>query len=99
MTLQFKAGDEITIARGTYRNQTALVVEVSESPARYAAKLSGGALVLVNASNVRKPQEVSISARDLAEAFNAYAWPAEITELLDVLEAKVPGITAHVRQA
>lgn len=99
MTLQFKAGDEITIARGTYRNQTALVVEVSESKEQYAARLADGALVVVNAKNVRVPAEVSISAHDLAEAFNAYAWPAEITELLDALEAKVPGITAHVRLA
>lgn len=96
MTLQFKAGDEITIARGTYRNQTALVVEVSESKEQYVAKLADGALVLLNASNVRKSREVSISASDLGEVLSAYA--SEIpSEVFEALEAKVPGITTHVQ--
>ena len=96
MTLQFKAGDEITIARGKYRNQTALVVEASESPAQYAAKLADGTLTIVNAVNVRQPQEVSISAHDLADVLSVYAGGIP-SEVFESLEAKVPGITAHVR--
>lgn len=97
--MNFKTGDEITIARGTYRNQTATVLEVSGAKEQYAVKLSDGTLTVVNAKNVRVPSEVSISARDLADAFSIYAddFPEELMELLGALEKRAPGITAHVK--
>lgn len=94
----FKPGDEITIARGTYRKQTATVVEASNE--KYAVKLPDGTLAVINAVNVRTPAEVSISASDLADAFSIYAddFPVELVELLDALEKEVPGITAHIER-
>lgn len=91
--MDFKTGDELTISRGTYRNQTAIVVEASNE--KYAVKLADGTLTVINAVNVRKPAEATISASELADVLFAYV---EISpEFVEALDAKVPGISAYLR--
>lgn len=92
----FKTGDEISIMRGKHRNATAIVLDYSTATAEYAVKFADGGLGVINAVNVRVPDEPSITASQLAQAFGNDA--EEISDVVFArLEGLVPGITAHVK--
>lgn len=91
----FKTGDEISIMRGKHRNATALVLDYSSATAEYAVKFPDGSLGVINAVNVRVPDEATITASQLAQAFGEDARGVS-DQVWERLEALVPGITAHV---
>lgn len=95
--MQFKDGDEITVMRGLHRNEAALVIGVDATAQEYAVKFADGSFGLINAVNVRVPQEPTITAGQLAEAIGEYG--SEIpTPVLVALETLAPGITAKIVQ-
>jgi ribosomal protein L24 len=86
----FKTGDEISIMRGKHRGATAIVVDYSTG--QYAVKLPDGNLDVINAVNVRVPDEPTITASQLGQAFGDEGH--EISNaVFERLEALVPGIT------
>lgn len=89
----FKTGDEISIMRGKHRGATATVVDYSIATAEYAVKFLDGKLDVINAVNVRVPDEPSITASQLGQAFGD---DVPSTLVLARLEALVPGITDKV---
>jgi hypothetical protein len=92
----FKTGDEISIMRGKHRNATATVLDYSTATAEYAVKFPDGSLGVINAVNVRVPDEATITASQLAQAFGSDASDVD-GEVWERLEALVPGITDHVQ--
>lgn len=91
----FNSGDEVTIMRGTYRNQEGKVLTRDDVRKKYAVQFPNGDLEIINAVNVRIPGEATISATDLAAVLDATrdSWD---DSLLTALDEKVPGITEHV---
>jgi len=92
----FRTGDEISIMRGKHRNTTGIVVVYSTATAEYAVRFPDGSLDVINAVNVRVPDEPTITASQLAQAFGD---DIPSTLVLARLEALAPGITAYVQAA
>lgn len=88
----FKTGDEISIMRGKHRNATAIVLDYSIATAEYAVKFPDGSLGVINAVNVRVPDESTITASQLAQAFAEHGSTIPTT-VMETLEALAPGIT------
>jgi hypothetical protein len=89
--MQFKDGDEVSIMRGLHRNETARVIGVNAGQQEYAVRFTDGSFGLINAVNVRAPEEPSITASQLAAMLGNYI--GEIpTNLLDEIAAALPGI-------
>jgi len=93
--LVFKTGDEISIMRGKHRGATATVVDYSAGPAEYAVQFADGSFGVINAVNVRVPDEPSITASELASAFGTDA--GNVPDQVWVrMEALAPGITDRI---
>jgi hypothetical protein len=92
----FRTGDEISIMRGKHRNTTGIVVVYSIATAEYAVRFPDGSLDVINAVNVRVPDEPTITASQLAQAFGSDAVDVS-GQVRERLEALVPGITAYVQ--
>jgi hypothetical protein len=91
----FKTGDEISIMRGKHRNATAIVLDYSTATAEYAVKFPDGSLGVINAVNVRVPDEATITAGQFAQAFSDFG--GEIPRVvMEALETLAPGITARI---
>lgn len=91
-TMKFSPKDEITIMRGLHRGTKATVLAVDYGKAQYAVTLADGSFAVINAVNVREPEEVTITAQQLADALGNYAEDLPV-HVLEALETAAPGIT------
>ena len=94
--LKYKAGDTIAAKRGSKAGQPATVLGADPNSRTYAVQYANGSLTTIPEASVKEPEEASVTAAQLAEAFGNYAGEVP-NEVWERLESLAPGITEKVR--
>lgn len=69
---EFNIGDKVTIRRGKHKGPGVVVLEADPS-GQIAVRSNAGFTFITNADNLKAPEEVTVGARKLADAFAAVA--------------------------
>lgn len=91
-------GETVTIKRGKLAGRTGEVKNGPDSLDQYAVKLDTGELIVQKESNLRAPEELTITVSQLAKAMDLARQTTILNEgftaldLAEALEAAIPGI-------
>lgn len=101
--MTFKAGDTVTVQRGLNKGKSGEVLHVSDVDKTYAVKFEDGGLAIINAVNVKTPDEGQIQEGALAAIVQTginEADPADalagVRSIVALLEKALPGFSERV---
>ena len=95
----FNVGDEARVVRGKLRTQHGQIIAYNEADKTYAIKLASGTLAVVNAANLKAPQDSTVSVRALVAALASFEDRDAAVRLAAALDATVPGVSAKLNEA
>lgn len=102
---KFNVGDEATVIRGKFRGRKGEIIAHTESDNTYAVRLDGGTLSVLNAGNLKAPQDSTVSVSALVKALHGFgqeAGPADrdaAIRLAAMLDEAVPGVSVKLNEA
>lgn len=97
----FNVGDEASVIRGKLRGRKGNILAFNPGDKTYAITLDGGTLAVVNAANLKAPQDSTVSVQALVSVLRDFRSEDEglITRLASALDAVTPGISAKLNEA
>ncbi len=104
VSINFTAGQTITVMRGKTRGKTAEVIAVDTTNKTYAVRYADGTLGTINAVNVKAPTEDTIGEAKLAAEIQTAAQdlandaaPEDVLQaLVSRLSSDLPGLGARI---
>jgi hypothetical protein len=100
----FDTGTKATITRGKYRGKVAEILSAADPEGQHAVKLEDGTVAVVNASNLKAPDEATISEAKLAAEIQTAAGDESdnpsvlnaLAKLVSRLSGDMPGLGARI---
>jgi len=103
---KFNLGDEATVIRGKLRGRKGEIISYDESEDKYALKMSdNGQLTVVNAANLKAPQDSTVSVAALVKALHGFGQEAGSADrdaavrLAAMLDEITPGVSVKLNEA
>lgn len=102
---KFNVGDEATVIRGKLRGRKGQIIAHNEADGTYAVTLDGGTLAVVNAGNLKAPQDSTISVAALVKALHGFGQEAGTPDrdaavrLAAMLDEAAPGVSVKLNEA
>lgn len=100
--MSIEKNEKVTIKRGKLAGQSGEIEAGPDAQDQYAVKLDSGELIVQKASNLRAPEELTVTASQLGMALAQARQETVLNEgieardLADALESIVPGISAKL---
>lgn len=97
--MAIKLGDKVTIRRGKNKGEEVHVQLVVNHGKGLVVQDSSGETYLVTTTNVREPEEATISQDELAALIGSVNGPGAgdgLADLVHAIDAKFPGFAARV---
>lgn len=92
-----QTGDKVTIRRGKLKGEAGEVKFAQGD--KVALIMDSGELEVVNRSNIKEPDEATITQSELAAIINSHPEHVPLTVLVHDLDSKYPGFAAKVGQS
>lgn len=100
--MSIETGETVTIKRGKLAGRTGEVKNGPDSLDQYAVHLDTGELIVQKGSNLRAPEEMTVTVRQLDQAIELARQETSLDQgfsardLVEALEQYVPGIGAKL---
>jgi|ERR1041384_5441360 hypothetical protein len=101
----FNQGDTASVIRGKLRGRKGTILKHNPTAETYAVELEDGTLAVVNAKNLKAPQDSTVSVSALVSALASFGAEAGSSDedaairLANALDATVPGVSVKLHEA
>lgn len=103
---KFNIGDEATVIRGKLRGRKGQIISYDQGEDKYALTMAdNGQLTVVNAANLKAPQDSTVSVAALVKALHGFGQEAGSADrdaavrLAAMLDEVTPGVSVKLNEA